>query len=220
MQRVQATVDIDPGSAPKLYELLAHTDGVGPVRVLAVNSAHSDGETVLIAFEGDSERFVAAVGETAEVESIFSADGDAGRTLALLTTNPEKTQLSEMLHSIGSSGIVLRMPIIYRNGKMHTTAVGTAKALQQTHDGAQEDFPIHIESVGRFRGHSDEPLARLSDRQREALKVAHELGYYDQPRGGTHEDVATQLDCAPVTASEHLQKAESKVIDAVLEGDM
>ncbi|MEF8906631.1 MAG: helix-turn-helix domain-containing protein [Haloarculaceae archaeon] len=42
------------------------------------------------------------------------------------------------------------------------------------------------------------------------------MGYYDQPRATTHEEVAPQLGCAPNTASEHLQKAEAKLVNAVV----
>jgi predicted DNA binding protein len=60
-------------------------------------------------------------------------------------------------------------------------------------------------------------VVRLSDRQREAVTVALELGYYNQPRGATHEDVAAELDCAPPTASDHLQKAEATIIRAAMD---
>jgi predicted DNA binding protein len=56
----------------------------------------------------------------------------------------------------------------------------------------------------------------LSDRQREALEVAVELGYYDTPREATHTDIAAELDCAPNTASDHLQKGEAKLVRAGL----
>lgn len=56
------------------------------------------------------------------------------------------------------------------------------------------------------------PATTLSERQREALRAALELGYYDTPREATHADVAAELDCAPNTASEHLQKGEAKLV--------
>lgn len=57
----------------------------------------------------------------------------------------------------------------------------------------------------------------LSERQREAVTVAMELGYYEQPREATHEEIAAELGCAPNTASEHLQKAEAKLVEAGIE---
>lgn len=56
----------------------------------------------------------------------------------------------------------------------------------------------------------------LSDRQREALLAALDLGYYEHPRAATQEDIASRLGCEANTASEHLQKAEAKVLTEVL----
>lgn len=216
MERVRATVRLDEENAPELYALLAHTDGVDSVHVLAVNSALEDGETILITVAGDPDSFAEQARETTGVESIAMSEDATEGAHALVTTTPDGTQLSGMLHSIGSSEIVLRLPIVYRNGRMHATAVGTSDALQSVHDGGREDFPIQIESVGPFHGYSDDPLTRLSDRQREALETAYEMGYYEQPRQATHEDIADRLDCAPVTASDHLQKAEGKLVSTLL----
>jgi predicted DNA binding protein len=57
----------------------------------------------------------------------------------------------------------------------------------------------------------------LTDRQREALAVAHERGFYDWPRRNTGEEIATSLDITAPTFLEHLRRAESKIVDSVLE---
>jgi predicted DNA binding protein len=57
---------------------------------------------------------------------------------------------------------------------------------------------------------------RLSDRQQAALETALELGYYNQPREATHEDIARELGCAANTATTHLQKGEAKLVRAVM----
>ncbi|WP_394296308.1 helix-turn-helix domain-containing protein [Natrinema versiforme] len=56
--------------------------------------------------------------------------------------------------------------------------------------------------------------ARLTERQRDTVKTALELGYYDIPKRATQEDIAAELNCAPSTAAEHLQKAESQILRA------
>mgnify|MGYP002276742734 CR=1 FL=1 len=63
------------------------------------------------------------------------------------------------------------------------------------------------------------PTARLTDRQREAVEAGLDLGYYDVPRTTDHEAVADALGCAPSTAAEHLRKAESKLLRAVVRGE-
>jgi predicted DNA binding protein len=58
----------------------------------------------------------------------------------------------------------------------------------------------------------------LTDRQREVLERAHEMGYFDHPKGANAGDVADALDISRATFSEHLAAAQRKLLDAVLEG--
>ncbi|NEU57192.1 helix-turn-helix domain-containing protein [Halorussus sp. MSC15.2] len=67
---------------------------------------------------------------------------------------------------------------------------------------------IHVVGVG------DAEVEGETERQQEAVETAVAVGYYDVPRTATHEDVAAELACAPSTASEHLRKAESKVLQS------
>ncbi|MEF8813524.1 MAG: helix-turn-helix domain-containing protein [Halovenus sp.] len=72
------------------------------------------------------------------------------------------------------------------------------------------------EEIGGLEGVPGLDESRLSNRQREAVEVALELGYYETPRTANQEDVAEAMGCATSTAAEHLQKAESKILRAVL----
>ena len=54
----------------------------------------------------------------------------------------------------------------------------------------------------------------LTDRQRSVLETAHEMGYYDWPRGHTAEEVAERLDIASSTLHQHLRVAERAVVSA------
>jgi predicted DNA binding protein len=90
--------------------------------------------------------------------------------------------------------------------------VGPTDRLQAAVDATPEGVETSIERVGEYDlGRPPVPGA-LPDRQREALEVALEAGYYDVPRGATREDVARRLGCAPSTASEHLRKAEARLV--------
>ena len=74
-----------------------------------------------------------------------------------------------------------------------------------------------IERVGEYDlGQAPIPPP-LTPRQREALTVATDAGYYDVPRGASRDDVAERLGCAPSTASEHLRKAEGRLVRTFLD---
>lgn len=57
----------------------------------------------------------------------------------------------------------------------------------------------------------------LSDRQREALVTAFELGYFEVPRGATLTDVANELDIAAPSCSERLRRAQRALIAGSLD---
>ncbi|MDG5817993.1 helix-turn-helix domain-containing protein [Natronococcus sp. A-GB7] len=59
----------------------------------------------------------------------------------------------------------------------------------------------------------------VSDRQREALEAARELGYYEVPRRNGIEAVAAELECAVSTASELLRRGEAAAVNGVLDGE-
>ncbi|GGM63490.1 putative DNA binding protein [Halarchaeum rubridurum] len=58
--------------------------------------------------------------------------------------------------------------------------------------------------------------SRLTDRQREVLETAYEMGYFERPRHANATDVAAALDIDPTTFSEHLAAAQSKVFADLL----
>ena len=60
--------------------------------------------------------------------------------------------------------------------------------------------------------------AALTDRQREVLQTAHEMGYFARPRDSNATEVAAALDITRSTFAEHLAAAQSKLMDAVLDG--
>ncbi|WP_339102535.1 helix-turn-helix domain-containing protein [Haloterrigena salinisoli] len=57
----------------------------------------------------------------------------------------------------------------------------------------------------------------LTTRQREILETAHEMGYFDYPKGSNATDVAEELGIARSTFTEHLAAAQTKLLDALLE---
>ncbi|WP_459192289.1 helix-turn-helix domain-containing protein [Halosimplex sp. J119] len=98
--------------------------------------------------------------------------------------------------------------------------LGQPEDLQQAIANASEQLPVDVERIGDYNQPDERITASLTDRQIEAVEQALASGYYNIPREATTEDVAAALDCAPSTASQHLRKAESALVQAVFEGDM
>ena len=58
---------------------------------------------------------------------------------------------------------------------------------------------------------------RLTERQREVLETAHEMGYFNHPKSANAGEVASALDITTSTFSEHLAAAQSKLMDSILD---
>ena len=77
---------------------------------------------------------------------------------------------------------------------------------------------VHIEYLVQGREDEEEAevvpvdVRRLTDRQREVLETAYELGYFEYPRESNATEVATALDIQPSTFTEHLTAAQGKLI--------
>jgi len=59
---------------------------------------------------------------------------------------------------------------------------------------------------------------RLTDRQREVLETALEMGYYEYPRAANATEVGERLGLTASTVVEHLTLAEAKLFDDVFDG--
>jgi hypothetical protein len=56
----------------------------------------------------------------------------------------------------------------------------------------------------------------LTDRQREVLTTAYEMGYFEYPRGANATEVAEALGISPSTLAEHLAAAQGKLLEDLL----
>lgn len=57
----------------------------------------------------------------------------------------------------------------------------------------------------------------LTERQREVIETASEMGYFEHPKGANAGEVAAELGISPSTFTEHLAAAQTKLHEAILE---
>lgn len=124
------------------------------------------------------------------------------------------------LDAFARGTLVVVPPIAFNpDGTTDLTVVGTPTDVADAVEDLPDGMSATVRSVGPYRRHAASAGARLTDRQRRAVSVAVEHGYYDSPRGCTVAEVAAVLDVAPGTAAEHLRKAESTVMRHAVGGE-
>lgn len=58
---------------------------------------------------------------------------------------------------------------------------------------------------------------KLTDRQREVLETAYEMGYFERPKRANATEIAETLDISQSTFTEHLVAAQRKILEDVLD---
>lgn len=107
-------------------------------------------------------------------------------------------------------------PLAYRpRGLLAFDVVGEPAALEGVLDKLPEGITAEVRKVGEYDARLGTFAIDLTERQREALAAARQVGYYEVPRTGSVADVAAELDCASSTASNHLRKAEARLVERV-----
>lgn len=205
-------------ATPEAFRLLAASEHVSAARAVATKFAGTSAMSVLFHVDGDRRAVEARLDGPPEIVVAETAPGGEDGFYLLLVLDPESIPLLRaVFEALPWQELVVVPPIVYRDGAVHAQLVGATGAVSGLVDSVPDAVDVEVHAVGE-RGLDVAPgSAVLSDRQREAVLAALDLGYYDQPRRATHEDVAETLDCAASTASEHLQKAEAKLVRVAIQ---
>lgn len=96
---------------------------------------------------------------------------------------------------------------------LHITAyIADRTELVKTREFLEErGIDMRVERLYEAREEQDASL--LTDEQREALAVAHDMGYFAVPSRATQADVAAELDITTASLSERLNRAQQRLIE-------
>lgn len=152
--------------------------------------------------------------QNAEIKYEFLEEKENARTYFMTIRTRQGRQLK--LTPIPGGGY-LSVPIEVRDGKLKVTFLGTAKQIGRVLrflDKGRTRYRLVSLMDAKFS--SDSPLARLTAKQRDVLKKAYELGYYDRPRRITSDGLAKGLNLAKSTLVAHRRKAERRLLSEIL----
>lgn len=126
--------------------------------------------------------------------------------------------LTERIYAIPQNhDIVLDMPMEYADrGALRVTAIGTLETFREAMAEMTEEVGLRLLGTGDYVPTDDGLYAQLTERQREILAAAVEVGYYEEPRQANYQDIADELGISTGTVGEHLRKIESTVLKGVL----
>lgn len=212
--RLRMTADGREGELHPMYGVMANAEFVEYAAALNWNVT-GDELTILHFVEGDVAAFEAAIREIEFVREYELKPAGEGKFYAYL--HDELTDAVLDLWAVADRRGVVTVPPIewHPDGTVTVSVFGPGDEIQAAIDAVPAPVTVTVEEISGMQAMSGTVTSALTDRQREAVETAIEVGYYDVPRTGSQDDVADRLDCSPSTAAEHLRKAESTVLQSL-----
>lgn len=170
-----------------------------------------NGDLLLFRVVGEFAPYTAALDEAAFVSAYETARID-DESFYLYVEHETRDADHAFREPFLDQRVLTAPPIEFAaNGETRMEVVGRAADVQAVVDGFPPAYEVRVDRVSSYGRGMTATGSLLTERQREALAVAVELGYYDIPRTASVEDVAGELNCAPSTASDHLRKAQARL---------
>lgn len=217
MRYVRLTLDTAEEAIHPMQAFVMESDAIDVERLVNWNTSHPEHDHLLFHVEGDREAYEAAIEDVDSIVEYDLTPIDERSFYVYVTERPRESD--EALKAlIEGTSMVLIPPVEYHpDGTIRMTVGGEEGDLQALIAYAPDAFTVDVEEVGEYDRPRPGPVADLTDRQREAVAAAVDVGYYAVPREGSVANVAATLDCAESTASNHLRKAEATVMGWLVE---
>lgn len=198
---------------------LARIDGIEREALLHIDSFGDGTGVLLYRLHGDRNDVIDTIERTDDVISYDILEVEEANTFHLYLHVHPGEPAGTLMALCYEYALIIDTPIEFTDrGGILVTIVGTHDMLREALKAIPDRINISIQQVGQYSPGTRDMLSMLTDRQREVFETAVEMGYYDIPRQVNQGELADRLDCAPSTVDEHLRKAESKMLSALLRG--
>lgn len=193
-----------------MYDLLTNAPFVE--RATAIQWNFTGSEFGIMHFvEGDVDAFATAVDDIPVVVA-YEVEPTGEHSFYAYIRDETTDATRAIFGAFARKPMVVVPPIVYTADWAELSVFGPAGEIQAMLDRVPDPMSVEVVEVTGLASLPDIGGPTLSDRQRDAIDAALDLGYYDIPRTASHEDVADAIDCAPSTAAEHIRKGEAKLI--------
>lgn len=197
-----------------------------PTATLVISSVYARDDQIhidLVMHAPDPSIFSAAARDWERDDRIYTVtklhEGARGARFHVSYTN-EHSIYPDILHHTPLSLGTIRMA----NGVEYYNLVGHPDDVSNLLKALSDEGTLMVDSVRnleempieRKADEQSEVAALLTEKQAEALTLAHALGYYKWPRELSASELAGRLGLSSSAFLEHLRHAEARVLDAVI----
>ncbi|MFC7157764.1 helix-turn-helix domain-containing protein [Halomarina halobia] len=215
MQYATITYRHPNGWPQSLGNAFAAHDDMVPV---ALHSSHllEDGTAVMLyELEGDPADVSEILSES-QITMDYRVTQHRDCTIAYIHYNPTTT-VKQLTRIPRRNGLIIDKPMMFHeDGGLEITFIGLRANIKQALEETPSILTTTIERIGEYEPSIQKLFTKLSDRQREILRTAHKLGYYQQPRETTCQEIASELDCTAANVGDVLRRIENSLIDEIV----
>jgi predicted DNA binding protein len=216
VKSLQCTVHFDDEMMHPVHQHVTSHDGLVREYLLHDHRPDEGMDSFLFYVEGDRDAYEDALQSTDRIVEYTLTEITATEHYAYIRERSSSFD-AELRGVLDRTGVLLVPPIEFRSdGTARVTVLGEPDALQEALDDVPVEVDVEITRVRERMSTPMQPGVDLTNRQREAIEAAVAVGYYEVPRDGSVQDVATRLGCAPGTAAEHLRKAERAIMMSIV----
>ena len=201
------------GAFHPLDRIMAERANVRREALLHLNLLQDGTGVALYLLRGEPDGLDAALADQASALAYDVFNGDDEVFNVHLHFEPD-SPATDLLEIAETHRLIIDPPLEFsRNGGLLINVAGSQESIRRAAaDLPEECGRVSLERMGQYDPERDSFVEALTERQRDVLATAVELGYYSTPRAVTHEDIAEELDCSAGTVGEHLRKVEAKVL--------
>ena len=200
--------DIDP-----VGDEIAATPSLSREAILHLNRLNDGTVVLLTQIRGDPDALDEILEGREEVLS-YNVSPLRDGMQAYLHAEPTPTGAA-LLDLTQEHEFVLDTPIEYGPDGIRVAVIGAEETVRQAIEDVPEQIRVELEQLSDYDPELRELSSMLTDRQREILDTAADLGYYEVPRRATHQDIADELDLSTTTVGEHLRKIEARMLSEI-----
>lgn len=162
---------------------------------------------------GSFDRFEEALAADRTVTDPLAVSTDDARRLYRVTLTEDRKRLAPVPASLG---INVERAHSQDDGWALRLQLPDREVLSAFNDYCDEaDIRVEINTLTRASS-TEAVTYGLTDAQRNLLVIAHEEGYFEDPRGASLQELAEQFEVSPTALSRRLRRAQDNLIRAVL----
>jgi predicted DNA binding protein len=181
---------------------------------------HGERAVFLVYVTGTSKAEFSKALEASSFVGEYTFIGEAGDTLhyQVVPSKSEEDQLGDVIddfssfRSLATTEVIIERIRVQEEYWVQTGWFANREAFDELREFWQENGGLKLRRLTRDR-EPEPPGEGLSDRQREALRLAYEMGYFEIPSKASLEDIADELGVTSSAVSERLRRAQTHLIE-------